>query len=75
MAENILRRPRVQAVTGLPRSSMYAKIAAGQFPKPIPLGKKAVGWIESEIVEWQKARIAARDGAPCRKMRGRRSAQ
>jgi len=29
---------------------------AGAFPKPMPLGEKAVGWLESEIKAWQEAR-------------------
>jgi hypothetical protein len=38
----ILRRRDVQAMTGLPCSSLYAAIAAGSFPKPIPLGRRVV---------------------------------
>ena len=33
----------------------------GDFPKPINLGPRAVGWIESEIEEWLIDRIAQRD--------------
>jgi prophage regulatory protein len=55
-----LRRHAVEARTGLSRSSIYDRIAAGEFPKPVPLGGRSVGWLESEIVEWQKARIAER---------------
>ena len=55
-----LRRSVVEGRTGLSRSSIYDRIAAGEFPKPVPLGGRSVGWLESEIVEWQKARIAER---------------
>jgi prophage regulatory protein len=55
-----LRRQAVEARTGLSRSSIYDRIAAGEFPKPVPLGGRSVGWLESEIIEWQKARIAER---------------
>lgn len=57
----ILRRDQVEQVTGLPRSSIYERMAAGTFPRPIPLGGRSVGWLEAEIIEWQKARIAERD--------------
>lgn len=60
MAEHILRRPKVQDRTGLSRSSLYAMMAAGKFPKPIPLGARAVGWAESEIEAWLEARKAER---------------
>ncbi len=55
----ILRRPQVEARTGLARSTIYDRIKAGTFPAPISLGEKAVGWIESEIDAWLTARIQA----------------
>jgi prophage regulatory protein len=61
MVQTILRRPDVQRATGLPRSSLYALIAAGEFPEPIKLGRKSSGWLEAEVIAWQKARIAERD--------------
>jgi len=36
--------------------------AAGQFPKRVRLGTGRVAYVESEIVDWMSARIAARDG-------------
>lgn len=60
MAETILRRPDVQKRTGLSRSTIYAMMQAGAFPKPIPLGLRAVGWAESEIAAWLEARKAER---------------
>jgi prophage regulatory protein len=59
--QRILRRPKVIELTGLSRSTIYDGIAAGTFPKPVPLSAKSVGWLESEIVEWQQARITERD--------------
>jgi len=61
MVQSILRRPEVQRATGLPRSSLYALIATGQFPAPIKLGRKSCGWLEAEVIAWQKARTAERD--------------
>lgn len=59
MVQSILRREDVERATGLPRSSLYAKIAAGEFPKPVKLGARAVGWLEKDVAAWQKARIDA----------------
>jgi prophage regulatory protein len=73
MVRRILRRREVESVTGKPRSSIYAGIADGTFPKPIPLGEKAVGWLEDEIIQWQKDRIAERGrprGASTRRRKG-----
>jgi len=58
-----LRRPAVEARTGLSRSTIYERIKEGTFPAPVPLGTKAVGWIEAEIEEWAEARIAGRKAA------------
>lgn len=65
MTRNILRRPAVQAATGLSRSSIYAMMdPTGQyydadFPRPVRLGKRAVGWSESSIQEWLAQRETA----------------
>lgn len=53
----ILRRPMVLARTGLSCSSIYDMMAKGLFPKPVPIGKRAVGWVESTIDNWIADRI------------------
>lgn len=53
----ILRRTQVQARTGISRSGIYQKISNGEFPRPISLGPRAVGWLESSIDEWIQSRI------------------
>jgi prophage regulatory protein len=56
----ILRRKKVEMRTGLSRSTIYARVAAGTFPHPINLGGgRAVGWVESEIDQWVEGRISA----------------
>jgi prophage regulatory protein len=57
MQEKILRLPAVKFRTGLSRSTIYARAAEGAFPKPIALGARAVGWIESEIDQWLTKQI------------------
>lgn len=52
MTNRVIRRPEVEALTGIPRSTLYAKIASGDFPAPIKIGQRAVGWLESEVHEW-----------------------
>ena len=58
----VLRLPRVQARTGLARSTIYVRVADGSFPQPIRLGARAVGWIESEVDAWIREQIAASRG-------------
>ena len=55
----IMKRPEVESITGLKRSSIYAKIEDGSFPKPIKLSMRAVGWLEHEVQEWLKNRVLA----------------
>jgi prophage regulatory protein len=59
--QRILRRAQVEEATGLPRPTIYDKIGKGTFPRPIKLGTRSEGWLEAEIIAWQKARIAERD--------------
>ena len=55
----ILRLPAVRRRTGLSRSSIYLRISQGRFPKPISLGERAVGWVESEVNDWLTRMIEA----------------
>lgn len=59
MATSILRLPTVKARTGLSRSTIYLRVSEGTFPKPVSLGGRAVGWIESEVQQWLEQRIEA----------------
>lgn len=61
----IIRKAVVRdRVGGWSDTTLWRRVRAGTFPKPIKLsgGKYgAVGWIESEVTAWIEARIAARD--------------
>lgn len=48
----VLRIEEVKAKTGLAKSTIYKYADAGNFPRPISLGGRAVGWIDSEVHEW-----------------------
>lgn len=52
MSFKVLRLPEVIEITGLGRSTIYAKVSRGNFPSPIKLGERAVGWIDSDVYEW-----------------------
>ncbi|MBC3346102.1 AlpA family transcriptional regulator [Pseudomonas sp. SWRI196] len=59
----IIRLKEVINTTGLARSTIYRLISYRAFPQPVPLVGRSVGWLESEIHEWIKSRIAERDCA------------
>ena len=58
MAEKFLRRAQIEELTGLSRSTIYERVKAGSFPKPIKIGNRAVAWLQSEIDAWQSDCIA-----------------
>lgn len=54
---------RLEAVierVGLQRSAIYELMAEGDFPQAVPLTKRATAWVEHEIADWQRARMARR---------------
>jgi len=55
--DQILRLPRVKELTGMSRSFIYSD---KDFPKAIPLGGRAVGWLRSEVLSWIDSRKAMR---------------
>ena len=59
--ETLMRRPAVQAATGLSRSGLYAAMARNDFPKPVQLGPQSVAWRQSEVQAWiaSRERVAA----------------
>jgi prophage regulatory protein len=54
--DRFLRLPDVSGVTGLSRATIYRKIAANDFPRPMSLGVRASGWLESEVQAWLASR-------------------
>jgi prophage regulatory protein len=64
MMNRHLRRPAVEAATGLSRSSIYAMMDSGEFPRPIRIGRRAVARPESAVLAWLADRPSA---APARK--------
>jgi prophage regulatory protein len=49
MPEKLLRLPDVQELYPMSRAHIYAEIARGRFPKPVPIGVRAVAWRASDI--------------------------
>lgn len=59
MNNKLLRLPDVKSITGLSKSTIYARIAEGTFPKQVPLGPRLVVWVESDIHNWIDTQISA----------------
>lgn len=68
----LLKRQEVERLVGLGHAAIYARMNPSHpqydpsFPKPVPVSGPinkpvAVRWVSTEVQEWIKARIAARD--------------
>jgi prophage regulatory protein len=64
----ILRRKQVQTETGYSRSTIYARMSEGLWPKPIRLGARAIGWPAREIWALNEARIGGASDADLREL-------
>lgn len=57
----VLKLPEVVRRTALSKASIYVFIKEGRFPKPIPLGARSVGFLESEVEDWIRKRVEMRN--------------
>ena len=62
LQNKLIRLPEVKATTGLSKSTIYARISEGTFPKQIPLGPRLVVWVESDIQNWISEQVSAARG-------------
>ena len=62
LQHKLLRLPEVKATTGLSKSSIYARISEGTFPKQISLGPRLVVWVEADIQNWIAEQVLAARG-------------
>lgn len=56
-----IKLSRVLDRVGVGKTKFYEMVNNGEFPKPV---KHSAGqrWVESEVVAWQQARMAEREG-------------
>ena len=54
----ILRYSDVTHQTGLSKNTVRRMVDEGQFPQPIALSKRSVGFLSSEVTAWKEQRIA-----------------
>jgi len=62
LPRRLLRRAEVMDRVGLSKSTLYSRISAGTFPKPVTLGS-SVRWVEAEVEAWISERVSERDHA------------
>ena len=58
----LIKRPEVERITSLSRSAIYAAMEAGDFPRPVRIGRRAVAWRVADIENWLVSRPRAIPG-------------
>lgn len=56
MSEEIWRLPQVSQFTTMSRSWVYAAVKAGDFPAPVKIGHRAIGWRRTDVETWLQNR-------------------
>ncbi|NMZ81356.1 AlpA family transcriptional regulator [Pseudomonas mandelii] len=56
-----IRLPKVLALVGLSQTTVYEMARKGEFPKQVRLGGNSVAWVKSEVLQWSREKLAARD--------------
>jgi prophage regulatory protein len=61
--ERLIRIGEVKRLTGLSTATLYRKMSAEDFPRPVRLGVAARAWPLSEVQHWIAGRIELRGGS------------
>ncbi len=64
MTQLVYRIADLQRVIGLSKWTVYKLMKTGDFPLPIQLTSKAVGWRVTDVEKWVNERQAAGDSPP-----------
>ena len=56
----MLRLKQVEDRVGFKKSKLYDDMEKGLFPQSVPLGPRAIGWLESEINDWIADKVEQR---------------
>lgn len=58
LADALLRLSTVEAICGIGRSTIYAKLAKNEFPQPIRLGTRCTRFRAGDVQAWLAAQSA-----------------
>jgi prophage regulatory protein len=56
----LIRVKEVLEICGLSRAALYRGIKAQEFPAPVKLSARSVGWLKNEVIAWVEARAEHR---------------
>ena len=58
----LIRKKVAAARVGWHPSHLMRKVRAGEFPQPVDLGPNSIAFVESEVDDWIRQRMAKREG-------------
>lgn len=67
--DRIFKQPAVLGITSMSASALRCAVLRGEFPTPVKIGPRAVGWRESDIKRWL-ANLEPAQGSPLAKSEG-----
>jgi prophage regulatory protein len=56
----LIRIAEVLRICGLSRATLYREIKAKQFPAPLKISARSVGWLQDEVMGWVASRVILR---------------
>ena len=59
-AARLINVTDVLQLTSVSRGTLYLMMKAGEFPRPLQIGKRRVAWREAQVREWIESRQAVR---------------
>ena len=72
--ERFLPKAEVLRITGLSDTTLWRMSRARKFPAPIQISTNRIAWLSSEVAEWQRGLIDARQALAEKRNRGAREA-
>lgn len=57
--DRFLRLPEVEHLVGMKSSAIYQRVKSGEFPRPLKLAPRYSVFIESQVHQWMRDRVAA----------------
>ncbi len=68
--ERILRLAALLSLLEISAPTLWRRVKDKNFPQPISLGGRSIGWLHSEVQDWIKARAGLRDQIHAAKSEG-----
>ncbi|MBF0321780.1 MAG: AlpA family phage regulatory protein [Magnetococcales bacterium] len=60
----LVMKSKILEIIGISDGNLRAKIARGEFPRPIQISPRRVGWLESDVTAWFAEQAAKRTASP-----------